>query len=164
MTISRLLSTASDKRKDIHRQAITGISNLFPFEEKDITISATNFVIKDKDYTLNDVKRAILEGKSLTEALQGTLIVRKGGKVVYKKSNYLFMRIPFLTPQHTFVIDGNSYMIGNQLRTKSGIYGRFRRNDVPSGAFRYQQKLLAVRTILRSSIVTHESLKEFSLM
>lgn len=133
--ITPILSSAITKRENIHRQAIAGLASLFPFEEGNMKVNVTHLHSVPQIYTLNNIKSAILQGDTLSEPIYGNLDVTQEGKTVFKKENFLLMRIPYLTDQHTFVVDGNSYMVGSQLRTRPGIYARFRRNDVPEVSF-----------------------------
>lgn len=133
--ITPLFTDASNKRRQIRAKAIAGLNALFPVEEGNMKIAISHLKVADKDYSINDAKKALLSGGSLSEPMYGKIVATKDGKVIFTKDNYLFMRIPFLTDQQTFIVGGNSYMIGNQLRTRPGIYARFRRNDVPEVSF-----------------------------
>jgi DNA-directed RNA polymerase subunit beta len=136
MAIVPILSDASSKRQQIRTKALLGINNLFPIEANNYSINVSNLEVSTKEYSINDIKHAILKGNSLTEPVHGTIILRnKQGKTVDKVSKFKLMSLPYFTDQHTFVIDGNSYSVGNQLRTKPGIYTRVRANQVLESSF-----------------------------
>ena len=135
--VTPMLVKASVKRAGIHRQVIQGLDALFPVVEGNYTIEVTNIKVTPKKYSLFDMKQAIMRGATLSEPVYGTLNVTKKGEktpVIHKK-DFLLMRVPYLTQHHTFVVDGNSYMVGSQLRTRPGMYARFRRNEVPEVSF-----------------------------
>ena len=135
--LHNIISDAASKRKNIHTQVVAGFSGLFPVTEGGYTINVNNVVVEPKHYTLNDMKQARLRGSSLGEPVYGDLKITKGSpaNVVLEKKKYLLMRVPYLTKHHTFIVDGNSYMVGSQLRTKAGMFARFRRNEVPEVSF-----------------------------
>ena len=135
--INPILIDASIKRTNIHRQVVQGLDALFPVEEGNYVIDVKTVKVTPKKYTLYDMKQAILRGATLSEPVYGTLTVTKKGErtPAIHRENFLLMRVPYLTSHHTFIVDGNSYMVGSQLRTRPGMYARFRRNEVPEVSF-----------------------------
>ena len=130
-----ILADAAIKRSQIHQQTKRGFDAIFPIEEGGYLIDVSNVRVTPKNYTLHDMKQAILRGATLSEPVYGDMIIKKGRATVFKKDGFLLMRVPYLTKHHTFVVDGNSYMIGSQLRTRPGMFARFRRNEVPEVSF-----------------------------
>ena len=136
MAITPLFSQPSEKRSLIHQKALEGLSSLFPIATTKYDIHIEDVKVVPKDFSTAESKQALLEGKSLTEPVTGTVVMKdKTGKVIDRVKNYRLMSLPFFTDQHTFIVNGNSYSVGNQLRTKPGIYTRVRRNEVPEVAF-----------------------------
>jgi len=136
MAVTALFTHPKEKRELIHQKAVDGLTSLFPISTAKYDIHVEDVQVNPKDYSTAESKRALLEGKSLTEPVTGTVVMKdKSGKVIDRVKNYRLMSLPFFTDQHTFIVNGNSYSVGNQLRTKPGIYTRVRRNEVPEVAF-----------------------------
>lgn len=128
------------KRELIERKAVEGIKSMFPLVTNKYQVSVNNVKVKPKDYTLNDAKNAIIEGKSLTYPVTGDVTLKDmNGKVIDTQKNFRLLNLPHFTDIHTFVVDGNSYSVSNQLRTKPGVYTRVRKNEVPEVAFNLEK-------------------------
>lgn len=50
------------------------------------------------------------------------------GRLINKKQKTKIGNIPLLTNRFTMIIDGNEYQTVNQLRRKSGVYSRIKKN------------------------------------
>ena len=123
MSITPLYTDASVRREKIREKALLGLKALFPIEANNHVIDVTAMKVTPKTFSHNDMKKAILEGRSLTEPVTGTIVLRdKSGKVLEKIENFKLLSLPYFTDIHTFIVDGGQYSVGNQLRTKAGVY------------------------------------------
>ena len=120
---------ASVKRKQIRNKAIRNIQEAFPFEGKDLTVDVEDVKVHTIQVSPNDHKKALMTARTLSEPIRGTLVLRNArGKVIQRLSKFNLLQLPYLTDHHTFVVNGNSYNVSNQLRMKPGVYTRKRRN------------------------------------
>ena len=127
----------ADARRDRIRQAATeGVANIFPIVGDHRTLEVDNLQLHRKDFSGEDHKNAILEGRSLTEPLKGDVVIKdKEGKVLDRRKGHTLMQVPYFTPLNTFVVRGNEYSVRNQLRTKPGVYTRVRGNGDLESSF-----------------------------
>lgn len=126
-----VLVEADVKRDRIRQKAIDNLKSVFPMIGRRFTVDAEDVQIKPADYGPEDLKGAILGARTLAEPIRGTLVLRnnKTGKVVQRVSNFNLLQLPYFTPHHTFLINGNAYTVSNQLRMRPGVYTRRRRNQ-----------------------------------
>jgi len=91
---------------------------------------------KDKPYSLEDQKKAIMTGQTMTRQLSGTwrLVDKESGKVVDSKKAVI-AHVPYVTPRGTFIYRGNEYTISNQMRLKPGVYSRVKDNGMIEAHF-----------------------------
>jgi DNA-directed RNA polymerase beta subunit len=98
-------------------------------ESPDFKLKVENidFAKDEKDYSLEDQKKAILEKRDLAIPLKGTfsLIDKKTDKVVDTKT-CLIAQVPYITPRNTTIINGAEYITINQQRLKPGVYTRIK--------------------------------------
>ncbi len=139
MTPSKLqpiLVDAETKREQIRSKAMTAIKNVFPFVGRRYDIDVGDLEVHPSDYGPEEHKRALLQARTLSEPIRGTLILKdKKGKVLQKIPHFNLLQLPYLTPHHTFVVGGTPYSIASQLRMKPGVYTRKRRNEELEAAF-----------------------------
>lgn len=136
MALTPLFGSVEDKKKLMHDKAIEGVKSLFPIVSKKYQLDLTDAAVEPKEYNYSEQKQALMDGRSLLEPLTGTLTLKdRNGKVLDVKKNTRILNVPYTMPHNSYIIDGNTYSIANQLRTKPGIYTRVRRNEVPEVAF-----------------------------
>lgn len=120
---------ADIKRKQIREKAVQSIKEAFPFTGKQYSVDVEDVKVHPINVTPADHKKARMTARTLSEPIRGTLVLRDAtGKVIQRMPKFNLLQLPYLTNQHTFVVGGNSYNVSNQLRMKSGIYTRKRRN------------------------------------
>lgn len=129
--IKRIFTTGASKQEDIREKAVDEIKRSFPMEGKKYTLDVSNVTVTPKDYGSEDYKKARLSARSLAEPINGTLTLRDNstGKVVQTVSKFPLMRLPHITAHHTFLVDGNTYALANQIRMRPGVYARKKRNQ-----------------------------------
>jgi len=128
---------ADVKREQIRNKAVEGIKNAFPFVGNRFTVDVKNVKVHPIDVSPVAHKNALLHARTLSEPVRGTLVLKDNstGKVVQELPKFNLLQLPYFTGHHTFVINGNSYNVSNQLRMKPGIYTRKRKNEALEAAF-----------------------------
>jgi DNA-directed RNA polymerase beta subunit len=93
-------------------------------------LSYKDVQVEDKPYTLKEQKKALLNNKSLTSRVRGTVVLKnvKTGKKVGEKK-VILGRVPWRTPRGTYISKGNEYSVSNQFRLKHGVYSKIKEND-----------------------------------
>jgi DNA-directed RNA polymerase beta subunit len=131
-----VIEDASTRREMIRRKVVEGLEQAFPLKAGKHTLELMNVRVEPKDYSSREQKRAVLEGKSLSERVRGDVIVKDaaGGTVDHAK-DFTLLQLPWFTPRHTFVVDGTEYSVANQLRAKPGAYVRRRGNEELESVF-----------------------------
>ena len=125
-----IFTNADTWRNQIHNKVTEAIKTAFPIKSNRYSLEVKDVNVKPKDYTAIDIRNALMRAETLDEEVRGNVVIRdKDGKVVQEARNHLLARIPYLTPFHTFIIDGIPRMITHQLRLKPGIYVRKKRNE-----------------------------------
>jgi len=128
---------ASVKRDQIRDKTIQAIKESFPFVGSRVAIDVEDIKVHPADISPLDHKNALMRAKTLSEPVRGTLVLKdaKTGKVRQKIPKFNLLQLPYFTDHHSFVIDGNTYNVSNQLRMKPGVYTRRRRNQDLEASF-----------------------------
>jgi DNA-directed RNA polymerase subunit beta len=136
MPLIPVLAESNDKREHIRKRVIEGVQSVFPMKVKDYTVEVQNATVHAEDYSSREQKDAILRGKTLQEALKADVLLKDAdGKIIEEKKNVTIAQIPYFTPRHTFIVDGNEYVIANQRRVRPGVYTRVRGNEELEATF-----------------------------
>ena len=123
-------------RENIRRKAVEALTHSFPIQTKNFSIEIAKPHVDTQDFSSREQKQAILEGRSLNERITADLHIKDStGKIVDTAKDFTLLHLPWFTPRHTFVLDGNEYSVSNQIRTKPGIYTRRRGNEELEAAF-----------------------------
>lgn len=132
-----VLVEAPIQRKRIREKAVSGIQSAFPMVGRRYTLEADGVRIDPRDYGPGDYKRALLSARTLSEPVRGNLRLRDNqtGKEIQRLNNATLMQLPHYTEHNTFLIDGNSYNVNNQLRMRPGVYTRKKKNEEPEAQF-----------------------------
>lgn len=135
-TVTPVLQYLDDSRGQIYKKTLEGLQGLFPILGKNTTLELKDLKVKQKEYSSNDEKAALLSGRTLHEPVQGMLTLRdnKTGKVLDTQQHTL-LHLPYYTPRRSFIVGGNEYNIPAQLRLKPGVYTRERNNGEFEAAF-----------------------------
>ena len=136
MALIPVLAEATDKREAIRRRVIEGVRDVFPLVVKEHTVEIRNPSIEARDYSSREQKDAVLRGRTLQETLKGDVILKDpSGKIIETKKRVTLAQIPYFTPRHTFIVDGNEYVVANQRRVRPGVYTRVRGNEELEATF-----------------------------
>lgn len=100
------------------------------FKGRSVEMSFKDVEVDPKGYTLKQQKEALLNNKSLTTRVRGTIQLNdvKSGKKLGEKKVVLG-RLPWRTPRGTYISKGNEYSVANQFRLKYGVYSKIKAND-----------------------------------
>jgi len=121
--LTPVLTDAPTLRARVHKELVTSLKGIFPVDLKGRTLDVKDLEVHTKDYSPEDQKRAILEGKSLHEVIKGTLVLKDAtGKVVDEAKNFTLLHASYFTERHTVISKGNEYQIANMIRRKPGVY------------------------------------------
>lgn len=136
MKLISIMDAAPDRREAIRQRTVEGVESVFPLKVKDHTVEVKNARVDTREYSSREQKDAVLRGRTLQEPLKGDLVLRNAeGKIVETQKNLTLGQVPYLTPRHTFIVDGNEYTVANQRRVRPGVYTRVRGNDELEAAF-----------------------------
>lgn len=121
---------APAKRRDVIRdKTVEGVKSLFPIEGARHILEIQDVKVHPQEFGSHDQKSALMEGRSLMEPVKGVLVLKdKQGNVLQKTNPTTLLHLPYYTDRHTFIVDGNEYSVGNQVRLKPGVYTRRRGN------------------------------------
>lgn len=136
-----IVNFASVRRDKIRQRAVESLKNVFPIVGKKFTLDVKDVRVQEADVSLGAHKKAILQARSLVEPVRGTLQLRdnRTGKVVQELQNFNLLQLPYYTHDHTFLIDGTTYSVTNQLRMKPGVYTRKRKNEELEAGFNLER-------------------------
>lgn len=133
----RTFDDVDSMRNSIFDGVLGAVSKHYPIENTRYRMEVADLGYNtDKPYTLEDQKKAIMSGQTLTRQLGGTwrLVDKGSGKVVDSKKTVI-AHVPYVTPRGTFIYRGNEYTISNQMRLKPGIYSRIKDNGLIEAHF-----------------------------
>jgi DNA-directed RNA polymerase beta subunit len=100
------------------------------------TIELNNAHVVPEEFSSREQKKALMEGRTLSERVKGDLIVKdSAGQVTDQAKGFTLLRLPYFTPRHTFILDGTEYAVANLLRPKSGVYVHRRGNQLLEAQF-----------------------------
>lgn len=120
----------------IRTKAVEGIAQTFPLKAGRHSVEVSNIRVESKEFSSREQKRAILEGRTLSERVRGDVLVKDAtGAVTSHAKDFTLLQLPYFTPRHTFIVDGTEYSVSNQIRTKPGAYVRRRGNDDLEASF-----------------------------
>jgi len=107
---------------------VKGIISQFPIVTRSYTLSLTKIEVDKKEFSQQDEKNAILQNKSLTYPIRGTLVLTNNdtGKVIDEQQGFNLMDTFYLTGKSTLLYKGSNYSIANQLQLRPGGYTRSR--------------------------------------
>lgn len=121
--LTPVLTDAPTLRARVHAKVVGALQDTFPLDLKGRTLEVKDLHVHARDFSPEDQKRAILEGKSLHEVVKGTMVLKGAdGKVIDEAKNFTLVHVPYFTERHTVISKGNEYQVANMLRRKPGVY------------------------------------------
>lgn len=124
--LTAIFSSPKAINDKVDQALINGLNLQFPIVTKKYTLSLSDVKAERKDFNFADEKDAILQGKSLTYPIQGTLTLTDNatGDVIDKQTKFNLMDSFHLTGKHSIVYKGSNYSAANQLQLRPGVYTR----------------------------------------
>jgi len=112
------------------------LNEMFPIEDDKYVIELHDMSYEVETPTPDEVKEALLKRKSITVPVKGRLVVRNKltGQVVSEKKGTI-VKVPVFTPHLSLILDGNEYIVFNQVRIRPGVYVRIQRSGLPEAQF-----------------------------
>lgn len=117
-------------RDNIFSNVLNSVQTKYPIsnEKFSLEIDKPQYE-KNRHYTLEEQKNAILDRQTLDWPLYGTWRLRdKATGNVIDENRKIIARVPYMTPRGTFILRGNEYTLSNQQRLRAGIYSRKKDN------------------------------------
>ena len=127
-------------RGDLFGNVKDAVMRRFPLYNDKYSLAVEDVDYDDPDdFDVDEQKRALLSGKSMTRRLRGKWVLRDvNGKVVSQTRRMTLMRVPFMTDRGTFIRNGSEYAFTNIMRLEPGVYTK-RKNDEISAQFNIKQ-------------------------
>jgi DNA-directed RNA polymerase subunit beta len=129
-------------RKNIYNNVRTAAQALEPVTNQTHTLQLVDvdYDDEDKDISLADQKKALLEKRNLRRSLRGTwqLLDNATGTVLDTKRSTI-AQVPYFSNRGTFIRNGNEYTLSNQMRLRPGIYHRKKDNGELEADIRVKQ-------------------------
>ena len=117
-------------RAAIYDSTLKAVSTFKPIANQKYALALSGVDWADPpDLSRKDIKRAILEGRTLSRRLRGTWTLSDAGTgapVATKKTTVA--EVPYYTDDGTFVINGSRWSLASQSRLKAGVYTRRKEN------------------------------------
>jgi DNA-directed RNA polymerase subunit beta' len=131
------------QNKKLRETILTSIGDVFPIVSGDKTMTVENLRTEDNldDWDFPKQRKFKMQRKSWQNPIYGDVVITdtETGKVLSKKAKTKLGNIPAITNRFTTIIDGNEYQTINQLRRKSGIYSRVKKNGELESEFNLEK-------------------------
>lgn len=118
-------------REAIFGSVLNSIQKRFPIENQQHSLLVENARYDDdKQYSLAEQKKAILQGGTLSRKLIGDWVLRDKttGAEIDRRRRMTLAQVPYLTNRGTFISNGTEYTVANQARLRPGVYSRVKEN------------------------------------
>lgn len=147
----RAVDDVGEAGRLLHQNVLSSLQNLPPTENNRLRLELSDVRFVDPEtVTLRAQKEALLNGESLGRRVKGkwSLVDKASGQVLDAKDTTI-LKAPYLTPRATFINNGVSYSMLNQMRLRSGVYGRVKQtgeveshvNALPGKGFSHRYTL-----------------------
>lgn len=113
-------------RTQLYDGAVEEIQKSFPKSYGGVRLEVNDLHYADpENFSLDDQKKAIIEGGYLTRRLRGTYkLVDENTNEPIEERKMTLAKVPYLTQRGTFIHNGSEYNVINQQRLRPGIYTR----------------------------------------
>ena len=121
--LTPIFSSPRDINDATDKAMMDGITKQFPIETGKYTLSVVDPHVDKKEFTTADEKDAILQSRSLTYPIRGTLLLhdRATGKLVDRVQNFALADTFHVTNKHTLLYKGNNYSVANLMQLRPGV-------------------------------------------
>jgi hypothetical protein len=133
----REFGDATAMRQALLDNTLKAVSESYPIENARYRLELHKpKYMDDKHYSLQEQKKAILQGQTLNWRLGGEwrLVDKTSGQMIDKKSSVI-AHVPYPTNRGTFIYRGSEYTVSNQMRLKPGVYARQKENGILEAHF-----------------------------
>lgn len=126
------LTDYPEVRKRTLDNVAAAVNTRFPLESDKYILAVENLHYQDKDYTPQDEKLALLEGKTLGTRLKGDWVLydKASGNVIDRRDNNTLVNVPYMTNRGVFIRSGNEYGLRNMFRLRPGMYTRIKGDGI----------------------------------
>ena len=109
---------------------LKGISNRFPVETDRFILELHNPYVDKKAFTHKEEKDAIMNTKSLTYPIRGSVVLRdkRTNEVIDKLDKFVLGDTYHVSNKHTLIYKGNNYSVANLIQLREGVY-TLQKND-----------------------------------
>lgn len=133
----REFGDAPAMRAAIFDNVLQAVQHKYPIENTKHTLGLEKLhYTHEKPYSLAEQKKAIIQGRSITNPLYGDWVLRDkltGGEL--SRRSGLVAHVPYATDRGTFIDNGTEYTVANQTRLKPGVYARQKDNGILEAHF-----------------------------
>lgn len=127
---SRRFGDHGAARDAVFSNALDAVNGIGPVENTRYRIDMSDVGYgKQPQYSVLDHSNAVLDGRSLTHRMTGTVsLTDKASGTVVDRRRMTLAAVPYLTKQGVFVLDGSPMAVSTQLRLDPGVYTRRKQN------------------------------------
>lgn len=119
-------------RSQLYDNTMKAVQTRFPLYNEQYALEVDDLKYADpEDFTLEQQKDAILQGKTLGRRLRGSWVMRDvtTGKEVSRTPPRTIVKVPYLTERGTFIKGGGEYTFNHIMRLEPGVYARRKDQD-----------------------------------
>lgn len=122
--LTPIFGSPESMNHDADMAMLEGAVKQFPIETDKYILEIKDPYIDKKHFSHKDEKDAIMNTKSLTYPIRGTLILRdkRTNEVVSTKERYALADTYHVTNKHTLIHKGNNYSVANLIQLREGVY------------------------------------------
>jgi DNA-directed RNA polymerase beta subunit len=123
---TRAFDDTKSIRKLTDEMVLDRIGTIAPIQDQKYTLSIHDVAFEDEDeFTPEDEKKAILEGRTLARRVRGTFkwIDNRTGEPI-ETARKTLAAVPYMTDAGVYILNGNEVGLVNQPRLKPGVYAR----------------------------------------
>ena len=127
---TRQIAAHADTRAAIFDRALEAARAIAPISDGRLELALERVDYEDSDTVSKaEQKAAILEGRSPGRRLRGDWVLRRvADGVELDRRRATIASVPYLTDDGTFVRNGISWVLANQMRLRPGVYARVKDN------------------------------------
>ncbi|MHC4617938.1 MAG: hypothetical protein ACYTEQ_09315 [Planctomycetota bacterium] len=114
-------------RQQIRDRTLDAVTKAFPVSNEQYTLQLSGLSVGGPErYSLKEQKKAILEGKTLSNRLTGKweVLDNASGQVVSRSGKKTIVNVPYITDRGTFIRNGAEYTTSRQFRLVPNVYTR----------------------------------------
>ena len=128
--LTAIFSSPEEINSKADMAMLKGISNRFPVETDRFILELHNPYVDKKVFTHKEEKDAIMNTKSLTYPIRGSVVLRdkRTNEVIDKLDKFVLGDTYHVSNKHTLIYKGNNYSVANLIQLREGVY-TLQKND-----------------------------------